>query len=77
MCFVQLSYRCFCHAVSAVSRIVLGMWAFMPVAACADTPAISLENHESPGRNVSTEPLAQAYNYRQAIRFADNAAMDW
>ena len=77
MSFVQLFYLRFCRAVSAVTGIVLVMWAIFPVAACADTPPISLENHESPGRNVSTEPLAQTYNYRQAVRFADNAAMDW
>ena len=77
MSIFQLSYLRFCRALSALTRIVLAILAFLPFAAFADTPPISLENHEPPGRNVSAEPLAQAYSYRQAVRFADNAAMDW
>lgn len=42
----------------------------------ADAP-VSTEQFEPPDDNRADEPLAEAYDYGLAVRFADNAAMDW
>lgn len=42
----------------------------------AETP-VSADHFEPPDDNRADEPMAEAYDYGRAVRFADNAAMDW
>lgn len=42
-----------------------------------DAQAINAEHFDPPAENRADEPLAEAFSYEQAVRFADRAAMDW
>jgi squalene-hopene/tetraprenyl-beta-curcumene cyclase len=42
-----------------------------------ESPPVSADHFEPPDDNRADEPLAGAYSYDLAVRFADHAAMDW
>ena len=44
---------------------------------CIAQVEISLENHTRPTSNISREPIINEFNYQEAVRFTDNAAMAW
>ncbi len=62
-------------AIAIVIGIVLPILA--PAPAHSAEPPVTLENHVPPTANVASEPHAETFSYQRAVRFADNAAMDW
>lgn len=50
---------------------------FLPSPSIAAEPAVTLENHVPPEANLASESLIKEFSYQRAVRFADNAAMDW
>lgn len=50
---------------------------FLPSPSIAAEPAVTLENHVPPEANLASESLSKEFSYQRAVRFTDNAAMDW